>query len=154
VIYDKDLNVIHEYSTTTSYAYIDDNSEVYYAGALSYYEKNKKTFVEIPTGKVIGTVADFATMSNEVNTKIKENFTSKKVNLALSATKNSISGSVPDYSYNPDGICGSTSAGMLLRWYDIYVNGRYVPLWLESSDGVATHKEFTQLYRWNQTRKF
>ena len=62
MIYDKDLNVIHEYSTTTSYAYIDDNSEVYYDGALSYYEKNKETFVEIPTGKVIGTVADFATM--------------------------------------------------------------------------------------------
>ena len=140
LIYDKDLDLVHEYSTITSNSYIDDNSEVYYAGALSYYEKNKETFVEIPTGKVIGTVADFAAMSNEVNTKIKENFTSKKGNFALSATKNSISGSVPNYSYNPDGICGSTSAGMLLRWYDIYVNGKYVPSSLESSDGVALIK--------------
>ena len=140
LIYDKDLDVVHEYSTISGNEYIEDNSDIYYAGALGYYEKNKNTFLEIPTGKTIGTVADFATMENEVNIKIKENFTSKKANFALSAAKNSISGSVPNYSYNPDGICGSTSAGMLLRWYDIYVNGKYVPSNLESSDGIALIK--------------
>ena len=38
--------------------------------------------------------------------------------------------------YKRQGICGSTSAAMLLRWYDIYKNQKYVPSSLESGDGV------------------
>lgn len=51
-----------------------------------------------------------------------------------------IKGVVPNYSYNPNGICGSTAAAMLLRWYDIYVNTKYVPASLVSSSGTSLIK--------------
>lgn len=47
-----------------------------------------------------------------------------------------ISGTVPNYSYNPNGICGATASAMYVRYYDIYRNNNYVPVGLETSTGV------------------
>lgn len=43
---------------------------------------------------------------------------------------------IPNYSYNPDNICGSTAAAMLLMYYDKVYNDSYVPNSWESSNGV------------------
>lgn len=60
--------------------------------------------------------------------------------LCVNGAINYISGQVPNYQYSPNGICGSTAAAMLLRWYDIYQNQKYAPSSLESGDGVALIK--------------
>ena len=44
--------------------------------------------------------------------------------------------SLPNYSYNTGTICGSTAAAMMLRYMDLYVDGNFVPTYLESSNGV------------------
>ena len=43
--------------------------------------------------------------------------------LSTNATS-TISGPLPNDHHNPDGRCGATAAAMLLRWYDIYRNGK------------------------------
>ena len=48
-----------------------------------------------------------------------------------------VTGTVPNYSYNVNGICGATASAMWLKWYDNYVNNSYVPSSLTSSIGVA-----------------
>lgn len=53
------------------------------------------------------------------------------------ATPVTIPGTVPNYSYNPNGICGSTATAMMLRYLDIYFPSDYVPASLETSDGIA-----------------
>lgn len=141
LVYDIDLNVVHEYSTTSGNPYIEGSDDVYYTGALGYYEKDtdeNDIFVEIPTRKVIGNYDNFSLMAEDINNSIINNTVSSYSQNSVFAVNSSgkISGTVPNYKHNPDGICGSTSAAMLLRWYDIYVNGNYVPSSLQSSDGV------------------
>lgn len=48
---------------------------------------------------------------------------------------------IPNYSYNPNRICGSTAAAMLLMYYDKVYNDNYVPNSWESSDGVTLIKK-------------
>ena len=142
LIYDMDLDIIHEYSTVTGNSYIEGYNDIYYTSALGYYEKDSdqdNIFVEIATGKVIGDYETFSIMAESIdNSIIEKNNISGTLREAVFAgnTSGKISGKVPNYSYNPDGICGSTAAGMYLRWYDLNVNGNYVPSSLESSDGV------------------
>ena len=45
--------------------------------------------------------------------------------------------SLPNYSYNPSGICGSTAAAMMLRYMDLYVDDDFVPTNIESGNGIA-----------------
>lgn len=57
--------------------------------------------------------------------------------------------SIPNYSYNPDGRCGSTASAMLLMYYDKVYNDSYVPSYWESSDGVTlinNLKEYIEPY--------
>jgi len=43
-------------------------------------------------------------------------------------------GTVPNDSYNPNGICGSTASAMMLRYLDTYFPGDNVPSSLEMSE--------------------
>lgn len=135
LIYDKNLDIIHEYSTNTGNEYIEKNTDIYYTGALRYFVKKNDYFVELSTGKSVGSAIKFT----EIATTIEERISEKRQKLTstrLAAARSTISGTVPNYSYNPDGICGSTASAMMLRWYDLYVNQNYVPSNLESSNGV------------------
>lgn len=135
LIYDSNLNIVHEYSRDKGNAFIERNSDLYYLGALRYFHKVGGKYVELPTGNTIAS-ADFTNLADA----IEQNIISKTLmrsNTRAATASNTISGSVPNYSYNPDGICGSTASAMMLRWYDLNVNQNYVPSSLESSDGVA-----------------
>lgn len=46
-----------------------------------------------------------------------------------------ISGILPNYSYNPDGRRGAAAVSMWLRYDNNYYDTRYVPSDLETSDG-------------------
>lgn len=52
----------------------------------------------------------------------------------------SLKGALWTYSYNPTGICGSTASAILLKYYDLWVNGNYIPSNLESSSGETLIK--------------
>lgn len=136
LIYDSKFNIVAEYSTSTSNSYIESTDLVYYAGALQYFTKNENSFVEIPTGNIVGSKEYFTSYFNAINSEVKRNYAKNRSSLPDTRAAHYISGNVPNYKHNPDGICGSTSAAMLLRWYDIYKNQKYVPSSLESGDGV------------------
>ena len=42
LIFDLKLNIISEFSTSSNNYYIDNNTDVYYLGTLSYFVKNNK----------------------------------------------------------------------------------------------------------------
>lgn len=136
LIYDKELDIVQEYSENRNNSYIENNTNLYYTGALGYYQKQDNNFIQITTGESVGNEEDFEALAIEQKKNMKQKLSSSNSRLSMPNSRMSIMGVVPNYEYNPDGICGSTSAGMILRWYDIYVNDRYVPTSLESSDGV------------------
>lgn len=137
LIYDSKLDIISEYSTSINNDYIESTDLVYYAGALQYFTEVNSRFVEIATGNVMGSREYFVSYANTVDSEVARNYAKSRLYLPDTKAAHYISGNVPNYKYNPDGICGSTSAAMLLRWYDIYKNQKYVPSSLESGDGVA-----------------
>ncbi|WP_354087050.1 C39 family peptidase [Clostridium algidicarnis] len=55
-----------------------------------------------------------------------------------------LKGALHNYSYNPNGICGSTAAAMFLRYWDTWHNGNYVPSNLQTSNGEALIKRLVQ----------
>lgn len=138
LIYDVNLNIIHEYSVCESNAKIDGNSEVYYGGALVYLIEQNGKFYDLSLEVSIGNKREIIEKSRVIQEKMKNNFQYSRT--SLPATRNTIKGTVPNYSYNPNGICGSTASAMMLRWYNNNVNGKYVPSNLETSDGVALIK--------------
>lgn len=138
LIYDRELNTIHEYSTVDDVESIDLYDEVYYGGALLYLYVVGDDFYDLSMNKKVGKKSEIIKNVNlEKKTVIKKRLASGTVRTNSSQE---IKGVVPNYSYNPNGICGSTAAAMLLRWYDIYVNTKYVPASLVSSSGTSLIK--------------
>lgn len=132
LIFDLKLNIISEFSTSSNNYYIDNNTDVYYLGALSYFVKNNKNYVNIQNKDDVILSDDYKSAEKVIDENIK-NKLNQKNKLPLVNDSQYISGSLPNYSYNPDGICGTTSAAMLLKWYDKYVNSNYVPSNLENN---------------------
>lgn len=135
LIYDRDLDIIHEYSTESRNVTIETYNNLYYGGALLYCSLNEDSFYDVSTKEKIGTqhnlIQSISATKNSMLLK-KATPTSVRANTTVK-----ISGTVPNYSYNPNGICGSTAAAMLLRWYDLNVNNKYVPSTLESNTGIS-----------------
>lgn len=105
--------------------------------SVLYFTKSGEILVEIPTGEELGSKESFVSYANDIDANAER--ATMRRNAALPDTKSAhyISGTVPNYDHNPDGICGSTAAAMLLRWYDLYQNNNYVPSSLESANGVV-----------------
>lgn len=135
LIYDSKLNIIHEYSRKNGNAIVEESPELYYLGALRYFQKVGEKYVELPTGDTIVS-ADFTNLADGIDRSVASKMRMRS-NARVVNRSNTINGTVPNYRHNPDGICGSTASAMMLRWYDIYVNQNYVPSSLESSDGVV-----------------
>lgn len=141
LIYDEELDVVHEYSTTNGNSYIEGKSNLYYYGALGYIQKYQEEFYDIASGKNFGNLTHFKSFASQTDDKLIQN-KNKVQTRTVSAqdAQSCISGVVPNFWYNPNGICGSTAAAMMLRWYDIYVDGDYVPSDLVDNDGVTLIK--------------
>lgn len=48
--------------------------------------------------------------------------------------------SLLNYSYNPNGVCGSCAAAIFLRYWSDHINSKYVSSNLKTSDGVKLIK--------------
>ncbi len=129
-------NEITEFSLVQNSPFVNNvnkKDKIYYNGPLAFFkDKDKTKIINLNTFEEFNKkdLKDINGLAYDVKPE------SKQFNVLSSTFTLKISGTVPNYSYNPDGICGSTAAAMLVRWYDIYVNGSYVPLSLQSSDGV------------------
>lgn len=111
---------------------------VYYEGPLEYYIKDLTGY-----NNNFGNKYNIKTFESKYTNNFKEYFSNNVVNKSkgLSSTYSDLYipgySLMPNYSYNPNGICGSTAAAMLLMYHDKYSNNYYVPSYLESSNGIS-----------------
>ena len=113
----------------------DNNQKYYYNGPLSYYRKESTNFIDLHNNKSFS--------KDKVKIK-KPKFNNEMVISESSASSRSdssytvrISGTLPNYSYNPEYHCGSCAAGMWLMYMDTYVNDNYVASSYETTSGVS-----------------
>lgn len=133
---------VPEFSPTENNKFITNrNIKYFYNGPLTYMEKVGDSIIDLKSHEAMGNEKQLKTQLKRTMLYGTENITAAtNTKSATRATQDQIYGTVPNYSYNPTGICGSTASAMLTRYYDIYVDGRFVPSYLESSDGVALTK--------------
>ncbi len=140
LIYDLTEDLICEFSLSKENEYSFSNNDYIYSGPLSLFEITEDGFIDVKSNEVFTDTDNFIMRVKSIETReleSKQSIRSDKSVRRIMNAYNTISGTVPSYSYNPDGRCGAVAAAMLVRWYDIYRNGRYVPSSLESSDGVS-----------------
>lgn len=128
---------VPEFSLTDTTIYPLDESQKYYNGVSNYFIKKDEKVIDLYTNREI-TLKEIYNSENNVvkygeNTPYIEN---KVIDINVKATAYKIPGIVPNYSYNPTGICGSTASAMFFRYYDTYFNGNIVPTNLETTDGI------------------
>lgn len=150
LIYDLTDDLICEFSLSKENEYSFSNNDYIYSGPLSLFEITEDGFVDVKSNEVFTDTDNFIMRVKSIETReleSKQSIRSDKSVRRIMNAYNTISGTVPSYSYNPDGRCGAVAAAMLVRWYDIYRNGRYVPSSLESSDGISLIKHL-----WNKMK--
>lgn len=111
-------------------SYITNNQKIYYTGPLSYFVKDGEEFVELYPVLT-------EQSSSSINTIQNCAIGAEVLPLAETDYAVTIRGTVPNYSYNPTGICGSTAAAMWLMYMDENYNDNYVAQNLESANGVS-----------------
>lgn len=149
---------IPEFSLESDTAYcFTDNYTKYYNGPTEYYELVNNQLVDerskisyqkdkLKNGNdMFGKTSKYVNNRNSYNSVTKSLSVSPSIkcnSLATSATivPHTINYTLPNFSYNPDGICGSTASAMYLMYYDQHINGNYVPDNLTTSDGVLLIK--------------
>ncbi len=111
---------------------------VYYGGPLEYYIKDSTGYND-----EFGNKCDIQTFKSKYTINLKEYFSNNAANKShgLSSIYSDLYipgySLMPNYRYNPNGICGSTAAAMLIMYHDKYTNDYYVPSYLESSNGIS-----------------
>ncbi len=139
IVYDIRNLLIAEASAVKNNVYNNlISSKIYYNGPLSYYTKKNDQFVDLYTNKSI-------MVSEAVPVQINhDRINNGSLNLGGNASVRAqtdyqvtINGNLPNYSYNPNGICGSTAAAMWFSYMDIYVDDNYVSDQLVTTDGMA-----------------
>ncbi len=143
---------VPEFSPTSSNKYYSANSKnkYYYNGPGAYFIKNGNVIKDLKHNENLGTAQElckevtktgkyiYGDVKNSVSATNQNISTDQAVQRSVTTTvERRVPGTVPNYSYNPDGICGSTACAMVLRYLDIYFPDDYVPSNLESSTGVA-----------------
>ena len=140
VIVDVEHDIVLEGGTYDNTFITDVEKDYYYLGPLMYYEKSDDGYVDLCSGNLMEEDA-VVEIENYMNNKMEEVYEvqiqENELVGPLSNTEYSvyISGTLPNYSYNPTGICGSTAAAMYLEYLDNYTSTNYVPASLESSNG-------------------
>jgi hypothetical protein len=145
---------VPEYSTESNNTFITDkNAKYYYNGPLVYLKQVNNQLLDLPGSKLLGTVQEVKNGMNRqaaANGMIIFGSDHKSSDKALRDARLSqvmsakavplivgyITGTVPNYSYNPNGICAATASAMYARYYDIYRDNNYVPVGLETAAGV------------------
>lgn len=143
LVFDVLNNVICEFSDSKDNEIQNIPDDCLYAGPGAFYSETEHGYLDLLTNEeILCSKQDFLNSllqieSQEIQIPPKRN-QSRIPRIARAATtKHVISGNVPNYRHNPDSRCGATAAAMLLRWYDLYRNNKYVPKNLESNGGEA-----------------
>ena len=77
LIFDLKLNIISEFSTSSNNYYIDNNTDVYYLGALSYFVKNNKNYVNIQNKDDVILSDDYKSAEKVIDENIKNKLNQK-----------------------------------------------------------------------------
>ena len=134
--------IIVEYSIENNFR-ATGNDKIYYGGPLKYYRKNETLYMDILSGKSVSKEA----LSNTITTyKEDTENAQQKLSKDIGETNGivstragssySIPGTTRKYKYNPDGICGSTAAAILLMYYDDYIDSNMVTSQYTTTDGI------------------
>lgn len=115
--------------------------KTYFGGPLNYYTKTSSGYESIKSTQII----DQDRLQNEAeafsNVQTSQAVTAQsQFNNALDYESSGscyLSGTPRTYSYNPNGICGSTASAIFLMYYHDYKDSFVVPSWYVTSDGVS-----------------
>lgn len=124
------------------------NKNVFYLGVTEFYLEEKDGLINLRNGQLVSNKTEINNLllgevvcaKNESSSKPFSIVDSNKFKNLRSSNYITLSHTLPNYKYNPSGICGSTAAAMMLRYMDLYFNSNFVPTNLQSSDGVALIK--------------
>ncbi|KHD36212.1 hypothetical protein NL50_10605 [Clostridium acetobutylicum] len=145
IIVNLDDYSIPEYSFVSNNKFITDSNKKYiYLGPLNYYEKKNGTITEAKTKKIIKNIPklknDYLDIKNTMKLNKKTNSTYNFTDGTLISHRVNTLYEVPNYSYNPNGICGSTAAAMMLRHFQLNYMNDSIPSNLITSDGITLIK--------------
>lgn len=115
--------------------------KTYFGGPLNYYTKTSSGYKGVRSAQTI----DKDRLQNEAvafsNVKTPQAAAAQsQFNNALSYDSSEscyLSGTPRTYTYNPNGVCGSTASAVFLMYYHDYKDSFVVPSWYVTSDGVS-----------------
>jgi hypothetical protein len=93
---------------------------------LCYYK-------ELDNDSLINEKDEIILKNDLTSLELSNNFDVENITRMDTRTLTTISYVPRAYSYNPNGICGSTAAAIFLMYYDDHVNDNYIPSAYESS---------------------
>ena len=121
-----------------------NTNNVYYFGPTLLYIEKEDILENVSNPNDYHEKNTFISLLSEEENRVAKLSNRLKVQtdifMPLSTVWAQLPNPLPRYTYNPNGICGSTAAAMMLRYMDLYVNGNFVPTHLQSSDGVLLIK--------------
>lgn len=140
IIIDANNSFIIEYSlqNTAPFSGLD---KIYYAGPLQYYKKKQSEFVSVRSNESYNYEElsdDFDKFRSTLCSDFHQEFSQNRQARIL--TTHTIPGELRKYSYNPNGICGSTAAAIFLMYYRDYPDSWMVPSWHDTEDGISLIK--------------
>lgn len=117
------------------------NEKIYYTGPLQYFKKDGNSYTNLKSLKKVEKkyFNDLSARFDKKKEQIKstEQSISRNNITPNSLVTTNIPGTLRTYSYNPNGICGSTAAAILLMYYRDYIDSFVVPSWHATQDGKS-----------------
>ncbi|MBQ3513212.1 MAG: C39 family peptidase [Lachnospiraceae bacterium] len=138
VIFNVSKGQIIEFCLDEDIYYLDSNKIYCYLSPTNIDEYVVKDGIQVQS-EIDGS----SNSTNWTENYISENtfdVAGQNIALASSETKVKISHSTVKYKYNPNGICGSVAAAIVFKYYDNYVDSRFIPSDLDSSNGETLIK--------------
>lgn len=149
---------IPEFSFTCDSIYSTEDLKKYYNGAFEYFEENEAEknylydlFDEKEVNKASLNTSDlYGSDSRSVDSQTVPNIDQVSISPAIqtessrSATSSqtySLIYSLPNYSYNPNGICGANAAAMYLRYLDLHRDSNIISSSLSTEISLITYLE-------------
>lgn len=148
VVFDHQMNQVVEFSidgnNLANKGIDSDSKRVYFFGPTLLYIEEDNRIENVSNPNDFHEKEVFITRLSKEETRVA-NLTSRNrvqndMFMPTSTVWAQLPNPLPRYTYNPNGICGSTAAAMMLRYMDLYVNGNFVPTHLQSNDGVLLIK--------------
>ena len=142
IIVNADGSAFIEYSLEDSKIDLLESKNYYYSDVLSLHEKLDSAIAE---NCITGEIAEV----DDIEFNIKKsgiNNVKSATDLAMNVVsclsegvfeEKKLKYNTMTYKYNPDGRCGAVAGAILLRYYNDYVNTRYVSSTYETYDGKA-----------------